>query len=45
MSNISATPAVLLRGRYEFLETLGSGGEARVVKALDRQHARPVERS
>jgi len=33
---------ILLRGRYELLETLGSGGEARVVKALDHQHARPV---
>jgi class 3 adenylate cyclase len=32
----------LLRGRYELLETLGSGGEARVVKALDHQHNRPV---
>src|SRR5947208_3078326 len=27
----------LLRGRYELLETLGVGGEARVVKALDHQ--------
>ena len=33
---------MLLRGRYELLETLGSGGEARVVKALDHQHARFV---
>jgi class 3 adenylate cyclase/WD40 repeat protein/energy-coupling factor transporter ATP-binding protein EcfA2 len=33
---------VLLRGRYELLETLGSGGEATVVKAVDRQHGRPV---
>jgi serine/threonine protein kinase len=33
---------VLLRGRYELLETLGSGGDARVVKALDHQHARFV---
>jgi len=33
---------VLLRGRYELLVTLGSGGEARVMKALDHQHARPV---
>jgi class 3 adenylate cyclase/WD40 repeat protein/tRNA A-37 threonylcarbamoyl transferase component Bud32/energy-coupling factor transporter ATP-binding protein EcfA2 len=32
----------LLRGRYELLERLGSGGEARVVKALDHQHARFV---
>ena len=32
----------LLSGRYEVLETLGAGGEARVVKALDRQHDRLV---
>jgi len=32
----------LLKGRYELLETLGSGGEARVMKALDHQHARLV---
>jgi class 3 adenylate cyclase/WD40 repeat protein/tRNA A-37 threonylcarbamoyl transferase component Bud32 len=32
----------LVRGRYEVLETLGSGGEARIVKALDRQHDRIV---
>jgi len=31
-----------LRDRYEVLETLGSGGEARVVKALDRRHERFV---
>src|SRR4051794_32261655 len=31
-----------LGGRYELLETLGTGGEARVVKALDHQHARLV---
>jgi class 3 adenylate cyclase/WD40 repeat protein/tRNA A-37 threonylcarbamoyl transferase component Bud32/energy-coupling factor transporter ATP-binding protein EcfA2 len=36
------TPVVLLKGRYELLETLGSGGEARVVKALDHQHGRFV---
>jgi WD40 repeat protein/class 3 adenylate cyclase len=34
--------ARLLRDRYELLETLGVGGEARVVKALDRQHGRLV---
>src|SRR3954447_16698442 len=33
---------VVLRGRYELLETLSSGADARVVKALDRQHARLV---
>jgi WD40 repeat protein/class 3 adenylate cyclase/tRNA A-37 threonylcarbamoyl transferase component Bud32 len=37
-------PAVptLIKERYEVLETLGAGGEARVVKALDRQHGRFV---
>jgi hypothetical protein len=30
----------VLGGRYEVLATLGSGGEARVLKALDRQHDR-----
>jgi len=34
--------ATLIRERYELLETLGAGGEARVVKALDRQHGRFV---
>src|SRR5436190_10576225 len=32
----------LIKERYELLETLGAGGEARVVKALDRQHGRFV---
>jgi class 3 adenylate cyclase/WD40 repeat protein/tRNA A-37 threonylcarbamoyl transferase component Bud32 len=32
----------LIRERYEPLERLGVGGEARVVKALDRQHDRFV---
>ena len=32
----------LFRERYEVLETLGSGGEAQIVKALDRQHGRIV---
>jgi WD40 repeat protein len=32
----------LFRERYEVLATLGSGGEARVVKALDRRHDRLV---
>jgi WD40 repeat protein/class 3 adenylate cyclase/tRNA A-37 threonylcarbamoyl transferase component Bud32 len=34
--------ATLIKGRYEIVETLGAGGEARVVKALDRQHGRVV---
>jgi serine/threonine protein kinase len=34
--------ARLIRDRYELLGTLGAGGEARVVKALDRQHGRFV---
>src|SRR5436309_11444571 len=34
-------PAVI-KERYEVLETLGAGGEGRVVKALDRQHGRFV---
>ncbi|MCW2971623.1 MAG: hypothetical protein JWO23_2750 [Solirubrobacterales bacterium] len=42
MSEVAGTRVVLLRDRYELLETLGSGGEARVVKALDHQHARTV---
>jgi serine/threonine-protein kinase len=42
MSDTVDTPAALLKGRYELLETLGSGGEARVVKALDHQHGRFV---
>jgi len=33
---------ILIKQRYELLETLGAGGEARVVKALDRQHERFV---
>ena len=32
----------MLHGRYEVLETLGVGGEARVVRALDHRHERPV---
>ena len=32
----------LIKERYEVLELLGIGGEARVVKALDRQHDRIV---
>ena len=32
----------LLNDRYECLETPGPGGEARVVKALDRRHGRYV---
>ena len=32
----------MLHGRYEVLETLGVGGEARVVRALDHRHERAV---
>ena len=32
----------LFEERYEVLATLGSGGEAQIVKALDRQHGRFV---
>ena len=32
----------LIRGRYEQLEVVGSGGQGRVVRALDHTHARPV---
>lgn len=32
----------MLHGRYEILETLGVGGEARVVRALDHRHERSV---
>ena len=32
----------LFRERYEVLATVGSGGEAQIVKALDRQHGRVV---
>src|ERR1700761_4458376 len=34
--------ATLIGERYEILRTLGAGGEARVVQALDRQHGRLV---
>jgi len=34
--------ATLIRERYELVEMLGAGGEARVIKALDRQHGRFV---
>ncbi|HEU4702498.1 MAG TPA: protein kinase, partial [Conexibacter sp.] len=37
-----AAVLTLFRERYEVLGTLGAGGEARVVKALDRQHDRIV---
>jgi class 3 adenylate cyclase/WD40 repeat protein/tRNA A-37 threonylcarbamoyl transferase component Bud32 len=36
------TVLTLFRERYEVLATVGSGGEAQIVKALDRQHARFV---
>ena len=42
MSEATDTRVVVLKDRYELLEILGSGGEARVVKALDRQHTRLV---
>lgn len=32
----------LIKNRYVVVETLGAGGEARVVKALDQQHDRVV---
>src|SRR3954467_5706030 len=32
----------LFKERYEVLTTVGSGGEAQIVKALDRQHGRVV---
>jgi WD40 repeat protein/tRNA A-37 threonylcarbamoyl transferase component Bud32 len=32
----------MFRERYEVLATVGSGGEAQIVKALDRQHGRFV---
>jgi WD40 repeat protein/class 3 adenylate cyclase/tRNA A-37 threonylcarbamoyl transferase component Bud32 len=34
--------SAMIKERYELLETLGAGGEARVVKALDHQHDRVV---
>src|SRR5262249_33694585 len=39
--NSPAMP-MLINERYEILETLGAGGEGRVVKALDRRHQRFV---
>src|SRR5256885_9919406 len=35
-------PRAVIKQRYEVLETLGAGGEARVVRALDHQHDRVV---
>ena len=32
----------LFKERYEVLATAGAGGEAQIVKALDRQHGRIV---
>ena len=32
----------IFRERYEVIETLGEGGEAQILKALDRQHDRFV---
>jgi serine/threonine protein kinase len=37
-----ATARRLIKDRYEVVETLGAGGEGRVVKALDCQHDRLV---
>src|SRR5215471_15386304 len=34
--------AALLRERYELLESVGRGGEAEVVRAIDRLHGRQV---
>ena len=31
-----------LRGRYEILEVIGSGGEGQVLRALDHLHSRQV---
>jgi class 3 adenylate cyclase len=42
MPGVADTAGLLLRDRYEPLETLDSSGEARVVRALDRQHERAV---
>lgn len=42
MTDTADTGGVMLRGRYELLETLGAGGEARVTRALDHLHQRYV---
>ncbi len=42
MADRIETGTALLRSRYEPLETLGSGAEVRLVKALDHQHDRFV---
>jgi serine/threonine protein kinase/WD40 repeat protein/energy-coupling factor transporter ATP-binding protein EcfA2 len=42
MRDPQGTTGLLLKGRYELLEALGSGGEARVMKALDHQLDRMV---
>ena len=40
--DVATSARRLLKERYEVLETLGAGGEGRVVKALDCQHDRLV---
>jgi hypothetical protein len=42
VSDGTDTRITLLRGRYELLESFRERGEVRVVKALDREHARLV---
>src|SRR5918994_1597171 len=40
--NLATARRRLIKDRYEVVETLGAGGEGRVVKALDCQHDRLV---
>jgi predicted ATPase/class 3 adenylate cyclase/pimeloyl-ACP methyl ester carboxylesterase/tRNA A-37 threonylcarbamoyl transferase component Bud32 len=39
---VEAASSAWYRERYEPLETIGSGGQGEVVRALDHQHDRPV---